>query len=435
MYKIRIVTSTTATLMLLLFASDASAQFLKNLKSQVKETVKQTVEQRSTEKASNATNTAIDKTSSTVGTEAKKVLTGHKEDTGAEPAVSVENSGVGSLPTESSPVPAVVEVNYQSYDFVPGDKIIFQPDISGEADAELPARFVIKKGNAEIQTFQGEKFLHLDAGGHTTVMPLMDTESYLPEQFTVEFDMMYENPRTDYFSSVNDFSVYFYTADDENYDGYGLSMFKIHSNSQTFLGGVNAGAVNVSDEVKTALNTNNTWHHIAVYVRKNIAKAYISSSRVQATNNFPTGAAKLAIRTDGNYGFKIRNFRLAAGGDDKYNKIVTDGKFITHGIQFDVAQATIKPESMGAINEVAKLMKDHGDLDFEIRGHTDSDGDEDANMALSQQRAEAVKAKLMEAGIEDSRLTTKGFGESQPLDTNDTAEGKANNRRVEFVKR
>jgi outer membrane protein OmpA-like peptidoglycan-associated protein len=339
------------------------------------------------------------------------------------------------LSPEPSPVPAVVGVSYQSYDFVPGDKIIFEPDISDEADAELPARFVIRKGYAEIQTFQGEKFLHLDAGSYTTVMPLMDTESYLPEQFTVEFDMMYENPRTDYFSSVNDFGVYFYAADDENYGGYGLSVFKIHSNSQTFLGGVNAGAVNVSDEVKTALNTNNIWHHIAIYVRKNIAKAYIGSSRVQATNNFPAGAARLAIRTDGNYGFKIKNFRLAAGGDDKYNKIVTDGKFITHGIQFDVAQATIKPESMGAINEVAKLLKDHGDLNFEIRGHTDSDGEEGANMELSQQRADAVKAKLMEAGIEDSRLSTKGFGESQPLDTNDTAEGKANNRRVEFVKR
>jgi outer membrane protein OmpA-like peptidoglycan-associated protein len=435
MYQIRIITASVATLMLLFLASTASAQFLKNLKSQVKETVKQTVEQRTMEKASSATNTAIDKTSSAVGTEAKKVLTGHKEDVDEEPAVSVENAEVASVSPEASPAPAAVVANYRSYDFVPGDKIIFQPDLSGESDAELPARFVIRKGNAEIQTYEGEKFLHLDAGGYTTVMPLMDAESYLPEQFTVEFDMMYENPRTDYFSSVNDFSVYFYTADDENYDGYGLSMFKIRSNSQTLLGGTGAGAVNVSDEVKKALNTNNTWHHIAVYVRRNIAKAYIGSSRVQATNNFPTGAAKLAIRTDGNYGFKIKNFRLAAGGDDKYNKIVTDGKFITHGIQFDVAQATLKPESMGAINEVAKLMKDHGDLNFEIRGHTDSDGDEDANMELSQQRADAVKAELMEAGIEESRLTTKGFGESQPLNSNDTAEGKANNRRVEFVKR
>jgi len=142
----------------------------------------------------------------------------------------------------------------------------------------------------------------------------------------------------------------------------------------------------------------------------------------------------MAILTDGRYGFKIKNFRLAAGGDDKYNKIVTDGKFITHGIQFDVAKATIKPESTGAINEVVNLMKEHSDLNFEIQGHTDSDGADDTNLKLSQQRADAVKVKLTGMGIDESRLSTKGLGETKPIDKNDTAEGKVNNRRVEFVK-
>jgi outer membrane protein OmpA-like peptidoglycan-associated protein len=113
---------------------------------------------------------------------------------------------------------------------------------------------------------------------------------------------------------------------------------------------------------------------------------------------------------------------------------VTDGKFITHGILFDVNKSSIKPESMGALNEIVKIMKDHSDLNFEIDGHTDSDGNADANMKLSQQRADAVKAKLIEMGIAESRLTTKGFGATKPIDKNDSAEGKANNRRVEFVK-
>jgi outer membrane protein OmpA-like peptidoglycan-associated protein len=90
---------------------------------------------------------------------------------------------------------------------------------------------------------------------------------------------------------------------------------------------------------------------------------------------------------------------------------------------------------MGALNEISKLMKEHSDLKFEIDGHTDSDGNDDANMKLSQSRANAVKDQLVKMGIDESRLTTKGFGETKPIDKNDSAEGKANNRRVEFVKK
>ncbi|MGB6092482.1 MAG: OmpA family protein [Moheibacter sp.] len=323
--------------------------------------------------------------------------------------------------------------DYKSYDFVPGDKIIFQPDLSGEADSELPARFIIKKGNAEIQSYEGEKILHLDAGGYVTVLPLMDNDSYLPEQFTVEFDMMYENDK-DYFAYVNDFRVQFFEQGDENYEGYGLYEFTIISNARIVLGKhANSGTV-VNELLQKSLQTNDKWHHIAIYVRKNIAKAYIDEYRVAASNSMPANAAKLAIRTDGKYGIKIKNVRIAAGGDDKYNKIVTDGKFVTHGILFDVNKSTIKPESMGALNEIVKLMKDHSNLSFEVQGHTDSDGNDDANMKLSQNRADAVKAQLVKMGIGENRLSTKGFGESKPMDSNDTAEGKANNRRVEFVK-
>jgi OOP family OmpA-OmpF porin len=89
---------------------------------------------------------------------------------------------------------------------------------------------------------------------------------------------------------------------------------------------------------------------------------------------------------------------------------------------------------MGVINKVYDLLNDHPELNFSIEGHTDSDGDEAFNLKLSEQRAASVKNKLIELGISPDRLSTKGFGESLPVDNNFTAEGKANNRRVEFVK-
>ena len=90
---------------------------------------------------------------------------------------------------------------------------------------------------------------------------------------------------------------------------------------------------------------------------------------------------------------------------------------------------------MGVLNELAKLMKDTAAMKFEIQGHTDSDGDDAYNMKLSEARADAVKAMLVDLGIDASKLSAKGYGESKPLSDNSTAEGKANNRRVEFVKK
>jgi outer membrane protein OmpA-like peptidoglycan-associated protein len=90
---------------------------------------------------------------------------------------------------------------------------------------------------------------------------------------------------------------------------------------------------------------------------------------------------------------------------------------------------------MGVINEIATLMKEHPDISFSVEGHTDSDGDADMNQTLSEDRAETVKNQLISMGISADRLSSKGFGESMPINTNSSPEGKAENRRVEFVKK
>jgi len=107
---------------------------------------------------------------------------------------------------------------------------------------------------------------------------------------------------------------------------------------------------------------------------------------------------------------------------------------ITEKIFFDYNKAIIKPMSFELLDEVAQVINDHPHITrIQVEGHTDSDGSETYNEKLSQRRAEAVVEYLINASVESGRLSAKGFGESTPIDTNETTEGKARNRRVEFT--
>lgn len=101
-------------------------------------------------------------------------------------------------------------------------------------------------------------------------------------------------------------------------------------------------------------------------------------------------------------------------------------------IQFDFAKATIKQVSFPILDEVVALMKARTDLKIAVHGHTDSVGSDEANLQLSKARAKSCMVYLVDHGIAGSRLESEGYGEGKPIDTNDTAEGRAKNRRVEF---
>lgn len=103
-----------------------------------------------------------------------------------------------------------------------------------------------------------------------------------------------------------------------------------------------------------------------------------------------------------------------------------------HGINFETGKAVITEESNEVLDRVVSLMKLNPLFKLEIEGHTDSQGDDAMNMELSQKRANAVKQYLVDKGVDASRLTAKGYGETKPVADNETAEGRAENRRVEL---
>ena len=179
------------------------------------------------------------------------------------------------------------------------------------------------------------------------------------------------------------------------------------------------------------------WEHIAISFNTRALKVYFGEKRVMNIPNLRAEPMGLTITNHQCHKGKqalIKNIRIAKGSKKLYDRIMSDGKFVTSGILFDVNKATLKPESMGVINQIVKMMKKHQDLLLSVEGHTASDGEKVWNQELSEKRAAAVKDTLVERGIGSSRLKTKGYGESKPVDSNSTPEGKANNRRVEFVK-
>jgi outer membrane protein OmpA-like peptidoglycan-associated protein len=89
---------------------------------------------------------------------------------------------------------------------------------------------------------------------------------------------------------------------------------------------------------------------------------------------------------------------------------------------------------MGTLNQIKRFLTQNPDLKFEIDGHTDNSGTAGHNLTLSQERADAVKTQLIAMGIDQGRLTSKGFGDTKPIADNSTPDGRANNRRVEFVR-
>jgi len=322
---------------------------------------------------------------------------------------------------------------WSKYDFVPGEKVIFEDNLEGEQNGEFPSKWDLINGYVENAIFGDEiviRFTHDNDGA--TITPLMAKEGdYLPEKFTIEMDVYLSHRTTRY--SIDWWDKRQWEPD--QIKGIRRVDFGYEQGASYDGGRISKGLE--EGEKKPYPH----WRHIAISFNKRALKLYLDQHRLLNVPNItgnPMGITLYAGTYDsgntGNFPTLIKNIRIAEGAVDLYDRVITDGKIIANGIRFDVNKATLRPESMGVINSIRNLMEQHPDLKFSVEGHTDSDGETDFNQQLSEQRAETVKNKLMEMGISQDRLSVKGFGETVPVSDNTTPEGKANNRRVEFVK-
>ena len=179
---------------------------------------------------------------------------------------------------------------------------------------------------------------------------------------------------------------------------------------------------------------------ISIWRQKGRLRVYVNEDKLVDAPRFfaeskPYNFAFSRRLFEDNCEILMTNIRYAVAGEDTRNKLITEGKFVTNGILFDVNSDNIKPESGVVLKDIATTLQENPTVNIKIIGHTDSDGDANANLALSKKRALAVKNSLINFyGINASRMTTDGKGESQPVQSNSTTSGKAQNRRVEFIK-
>ena len=305
------------------------------------------------------------------------------------------------------------------WDFIPGEKILIYDDFTDMPKGGAPPHWKVR-GSA-LRLVDGR--LAASPGQATTMWPNVVK---WPNNFTIEMDILGK------------------PAD----DGQRLFAWEFLKGDawvwNTSIQLNNEGACRVTIEIadpgesqyvdcKYQLDKPTKY---ALWVQDGRIRVYVNDERLMDLNqvNAPFQTASLRI-DNGPVPVSMGPFRIAESAPDISKTVFATGRYITHGIQFDVNSDVVKPESRPVLELIAEALRADATLKLRVEGHTDSTGDPAKNLDLSKRRAESVKKALVgQFGIAADRLTTDGFGDTKPIGKNETPQGRAENRRVEFVK-
>jgi outer membrane protein OmpA-like peptidoglycan-associated protein len=338
----------------------------------------------------------------------------------SEPAAQPQAAQPQSQAASSaSPQP---EMKTLTSTFIPGDKTIFYDDFTDMSADEAPPHFKVRGSAPELRSAGNIRQLTVTQRG--SIFPNITA---LTKNFTFEAEIKAEATNraifTLMFSSKEKQILHLSTTASATFTDLVVSLRAPYQEL-----GRKRVPLGWKDPVKVAMWVQNGRLRVFLNGEKHLDFNQVEMpplDKVEFAHDF-YGA---------NQSIGYRAVRFAESTPDFSQVISSSGRFVTHGIQFDTGSDRIKPESAPVIQSIARGLETNPNLKLLIEGHTDSVGNAAQNMDLSRRRAEAVKAVLVgQFNVDAARLSTAGLGSAKPIDSNDTPQGRSQNRRVELVK-
>jgi outer membrane protein OmpA-like peptidoglycan-associated protein len=306
--------------------------------------------------------------------------------------------------------------------FIPGDKTIFFDDFTDMSAGDAPPHFKVRGAAPALQASGDTRQLTVTQRG--MISPNLTS---LPKNFTLELDLQVVPTNR---ALLN---IIFFAGNREAL----LVTATAYPKESSFVASLRAPYSELGRSRNPA-----SWTapaKLALWLQNGRLRIFLNGEKQLDFNQVEFAPITRVEFTHDFYGLNqsigYRQVRFAESTPDFSQVIASTGRFVTHGILFDTASASIKPESAPVLQAIAKGLETNPALKLLIEGHTDSVGAAAANLDLSRRRAEAVKSVLVsQFKVDAARLTTSGLGATKPAAANDTPQGRSENRRVEFVR-